>query len=148
MLPSKYDSLDDNYLAMFLRFTITQIDEDSHKPQGVFSAAYSVLNSGGLDSVEWKQLRELLDWFDENLSAPPDSFYASRAIFWFKSDAHENISRIREMVYLLREHGHHIEVHKCRLLANISYEDKFQGRRLSFRQRWKNNRSMTPIVGA
>ncbi len=111
---------------MFLRFTITQIDEDSHKPQGVFSAAYSLLDSGDLDSVEWKQLRELLDWFDENLSSPPDSFYASRAIFWFKSDAHENISRIWEMVYLLREHGHHIEVHKCRLLANISYEDKFQ----------------------
>lgn len=78
---------------MFLRFTITQIDEDSHKPQGVFVAAYGLLDSGDLDSVEWKRLRELLDWFNEHLPHPPDSFYASRAIFWFKSSAHENISR-------------------------------------------------------
>jgi hypothetical protein len=111
---------------MFLRFTITQIDEDSHKPQGVFSAAYSLLESGDLDSVEWKRLRELMDWFDENLPSPPDSFYASRAIFWFKSSADENIKRIWELVHLLRAHGYHIEVYKCRRLANISYEDKMQ----------------------
>ncbi|HEY0079584.1 MAG TPA: hypothetical protein VGB73_13305 [Pyrinomonadaceae bacterium] len=111
---------------MFLRFTITQIDEDSHKPQGVFSAAYSLLESGDLDSAEWKRLRELLDWFNENLPPPPDSFYASRAIFWFKSNAQEDISRIWELVHLLRAHGYHIEVYKCRRLANISYEDRVQ----------------------
>lgn len=113
-------------MPMFLRFTITQIDEDSHKPKGVFVAAYELLNSDNLDSFEWKRLRELLDWFNENLPHPPGSFYASRAIFWFKSIAHENISRIWEMVHLLRSHGYHIEVYKCRKLANISYEDKFQ----------------------
>jgi hypothetical protein len=113
-------------LVMFLRFTITQIDEDSRKPQGVFTAAFTLLDSGDLNSDEWKQLRELMDWFKENLPCPPDSFYASRAIFWFKSDAHENISRIWELVQLLQAHGHHIEVYKCRRLANVSYEDQFQ----------------------
>lgn len=111
---------------MFLRFTITQIDEDSRKPQGVFSAAYTLLDSGDLNSDEWKQLRGLMDWFGENLPSPPDTFYASRAIFWFRSDANENISRIWELVQLLRAHGHHIEVHKCRRLANVTYEDQFQ----------------------
>jgi len=111
---------------MFLRFSVTQIDEDSNRPQGVFVAAYSLLDSGDLDPVEWKRLRELLDWFNENLPHPPDSFYASRAIFWFKSNAHENISGIWELVHLLRAHGHHIEVYKCRRLANISYEDELQ----------------------
>jgi hypothetical protein len=65
-------------------------------------------------------------WFNENLSSPPDSFYTSRAIFWFKSNAHENISRIWELVHLLRLHGYHIEVYKCRRLANVCYEDDFQ----------------------
>ena len=110
---------------MFLRFTITQVDEDSHSPQGIFVAAYSLLDSGDLDPVEWKVLRELLDWFKENLPSPPDTFYASRAIFWFKSDD-ENIRRIWEMIYLLKAHAYHIEVHKCPRLGNISYEDKFQ----------------------
>ncbi len=111
---------------MFLRFTTTQIDDTSHKPQGIFSAAYGLLDSGDLQSDEWKQLRNLLDWFNENLKSPPDDFYASRAIFWFKSNAHENINRIWELVHLLRAHGHHIEVYKCRSLANISYEDRLQ----------------------
>ena len=111
---------------MYLRFTIKQVDDTSHKPQGVFSAAYELLDSGDLDSDEWKQLKDLLDWFDENLKSPPDDFYASRAIFWFKSTAHENINRVWELVNLLRLHGHYIEVSKCRNLANISYEDKMQ----------------------
>lgn len=111
---------------MFLRFTITQVDEDSHKSQGVFVAACDLLDSGDLDSVKWKRLRELLDWFNDNLPHPLDDFYASRAIFWFKSSAQENISHIWEIVHLLRAHGYHIELYKCRRLGNISYEDEFQ----------------------
>jgi hypothetical protein len=111
---------------MYLRFVITHIDEDSHKPQGVFVAAYSLLESGELDSGEWRRLRGLLDWFNENLPHPPKSFYASRAIFWFKSSARENISRVWELVHLLRGHGYHVGVYKCRHLANISYEDDLQ----------------------
>jgi len=113
---------------MFLRFTIKEIDEDSRKPQGVFTAAYSLLDFGDLDSNEWKRLRELLDWFNEKLPHPSDSFYASRAIFWFKSDAHDSIGRIWELIHLLRLHGYHVDVYKCRLLGNISYEDEFQTR--------------------
>ena len=111
---------------MFLRFTITQMDEVSGKPQGVFSAAYALLDSCELDPEDSKRLREVLDWFDEHLPSPPEEFYASRAIFWFKSDAHESIDRIWELVQLLRLHGHHIEVYKSRYLANVTYEDEYQ----------------------
>ena len=111
---------------MFLRFAITQVDEDSHKPQGVFVAAHSLLDSGDLDQNEWKQIRELLDWFNEKLPHPPKKFYAGRAVFWFKSTAHDNISRVWQLVDLLRFHGYHIRVYKCRRLANVSYEDEFQ----------------------
>jgi hypothetical protein len=111
---------------MYLRFVITHIDEDSRKPQGVFVAAYSLLESSDLGPEEWASLRGLLDWFNENLPHPPKGFYASRAIFWFKSGAHENISRVWELVHLLRVHGYHVEVYKCRHLANISYEDNIQ----------------------
>ena len=111
---------------MFLRFAITQIDEDSRKPQGVFVAAYALLDSGDLGSEESKRLRELLNWFSENLPSPPENFYASRAIFWFKTNAHESINRIWELVHLLRSHGYLFQVYKCRHLANVSYEDEFQ----------------------
>jgi hypothetical protein len=111
---------------MFLRFAVTQIDEDSHEPQGIFVAAYDLIDSCELTKEESKQLRELLDWFSENLPNPPDDFYASRAIFWFKSTAHETIARIWELVYLLRLYGYHIEVYKTRRLSNMCYEDEFQ----------------------
>jgi hypothetical protein len=111
---------------MFLRFAITQIDEDSRKPKGVFVAASALLDSCDLEVEESKHLRELLDWFHENLPEPPEDFYASRAIFWFKSSAHESVSRIWELVQLLRLHGYHVQVYKCRRLANVSYQDEFQ----------------------
>jgi hypothetical protein len=111
---------------MFMRFVTTRIDEDSHKPQGVFAAAYALLDSGELKTDERKRIQAILDWFSKNLPHPPEDFYAGRAIFWFKSGAKESIKRIWELVHLLREHDHHVEVHKCRRLGNITYQDAFQ----------------------
>jgi hypothetical protein len=111
---------------MYLRFATTRRDDDSRKPQGVFAAAYALSESGDLGADECKRVREILIWFNKNLTAPPAKFSARRAIFWFKSGARPQIQMIWELVHLLREHGHHIEVHKCRHLANICYEDKLQ----------------------
>src|SRR6266852_4510794 len=46
--------------------------------------------------------------------------------FWFKSSAKEGIKKIWELVYLLRQHGRHVEVYKCRYLATIYYQDQLQ----------------------
>ena len=73
-----------------------------------------------------KQLREILIWFHTNLPHPPRSFDASRATFWFKSSAKENIAKIWELIHFLRLHDHHLEVQKCSRLANIVFNDKYQ----------------------
>lgn len=75
---------------------------------------------------EWKREREILDWFNEHLAHPPEHFDGGRAIFWFKASARECIEQVWELVHLLREHGHHVEVHKCRHLANICYSHPLQ----------------------
>jgi hypothetical protein len=106
-----------------MRFVTTRTHKKSHKAEGVFAAAYSLLESDILNSDEWKDLREILI---KNLPPPPKNFSANRAIFWFKSDAKESIGRIWDLVHLLRLHGYHIEVQKCRRLANIFYEDQYQ----------------------
>jgi hypothetical protein len=111
---------------MFLRFVTTRIDEDSRKPQGVFAAAYLLLDSGDLNPNEWQQVRQILDWFEKYLPHPSKNFSANRAIFWFWSNADESIKRIWELVHLLRLHGYYVEVYKCRRLANICYRDQFQ----------------------
>ena len=114
---------------MFLRFTIGRVDEDSHRSQGLFVAAYELLDSGNLNSDEWKRIREILDWFNQHLPHPPEEFSKGRAIFWFRSKrpkAQECINRTWELVHLMREHGHHVKVHKCRALGNICYRDELQ----------------------
>jgi hypothetical protein len=111
---------------MYLRFVTTRIDEDSHKPQGVFVASYSLLDSGELTKEEWKRVRGILDWFNDNLPHPPKNFTTGRAIFWFKSSSNASIRKVWELVHLLREHARYVEVHKCRRLGNILYEDTFQ----------------------
>jgi hypothetical protein len=113
-------------MAMWLRFVTTRVDEDSRKPEGVFMAAYSLLDSEDLDALEWKHLREILDWFKVNLPTPPDSFEASRAIFWFQPNARDCLDRVCESVHVLRLPGCHVTVYKCPRLGNICYRDKFQ----------------------
>jgi hypothetical protein len=112
--------------AMFLRFVTTRIDNNSHRLQGVFVASHRLLDSGDLTPDEWKHVREILNWFNANLPTPPKSFTTGRAIFWFKSGAKESIRNIWELVHLLQRHEHYVEVHKCRRLGNILWEDKFQ----------------------
>jgi len=111
---------------MYLRFTTTAIDEDSRRPRGLFTEAYSLLESGDLNPDEWKMLRADLDWFVANLPVPGKKFSKARAIFWFRSEAVECIDRIWEIIQLLRAHDRHVVVHKCRRLGNVAYSDKLQ----------------------
>ena len=111
---------------MYLRFVTTRTHKDSRRSEGVFAASYALLDSGDINQEEWNRLRQHLDWFNSKLPHPPKGFDADRAIFWFKSSATESIRQIWELVFLLREHSCHVEVHKCRRLANILYEDEFQ----------------------
>jgi hypothetical protein len=110
---------------MFLRFVITRIDDDSHKPQGLFIAARDLLDSGDLSLDERHQLQETLSWFNKNLPVPRLK-RASMAIFWFKSDAEECVKRMWDLANLLRTHGYYVELQKWRKLGKIIYEDNFQ----------------------
>jgi hypothetical protein len=110
---------------MFIRLVITLIDDVSHKPQGLFVAAHDLLDSSILSLDERNQIQEALIWFNKNLPSPRWQ-YANRAIFWFKSSAEESVRRMWELANLLRVHGYHIELQKCRELGNIVYEDEYQ----------------------
>lgn len=111
---------------MFIRFAVTRIDEESNQPQGIFTAAYELLDAGDLSPVEEARLIEILRWFEENLPSPNRFFEARRAIFWFKAEAAENVERMWEVVQTLRQHDYYVEVYKCRRLANIVFEDAAQ----------------------
>jgi len=112
--------------AMYLRFVITKIDEDSHQPQGLFRAAHALIESAEIDAEEKKRLQEILIWFNRNLPAPDKPYITGNVTFWFKTVAQEHIRRMWDLVHILRAHGHLIEVHKRAYLYDIVYWDEHQ----------------------
>ena len=114
---------------MYLRIAIASVDAGSHQPQGIFYAAWHLLNSGELTNDEAADLRSLLEWFNENMPSPGPAIrrnLSERAIFWFHPTAHDLIARAWELVQLLRLHGLLVEVLKTRDPGSIVYSDRCQ----------------------
>lgn len=110
---------------MYIRFVVAQIDRRSKRQQGVFAAAYAILDSVELGDADRDELRANLRWFASHLPIPPD-FDSDRAIFWFKSDAGEVTRRIWELVHALRRNQFHVDLIRTRRPGYIVYEDRFQ----------------------
>ena len=114
-----------------LRFAVGRIDETSCQPLGIFQAAYELRHAAGRGSVGGRMLGPLFEWFGQNLRAPD---VTGRAVFWFKSDASECITRIWEMVHVLRSHDHLVWMTRNERPGRIVYEDAFQVAAVPFRK--------------
>ena len=116
---------------MYIRFTITAVDADSHQTQGLFVKSYQLLDEGNLSAEEGDELRALLDWFKKNLLAPANSVLRNqnrkgRAVFWFRAGATKHIERMWQLVNVLRSHDVAVEVKTCSYFGNIAYRDRHQ----------------------
>jgi hypothetical protein len=113
---------------MYLRFEITTVDARTHKGQGVFQAAGTLLESGRLETYESECIREALNFFNTHLYVPKclKSKINRRALSYFKADSHDMIGRIWDLVALIKNHGVHVRVVNKRTLTKIIYEDKHQ----------------------
>lgn len=113
---------------MYLRFEITTVDTRTRKGQGLFQAAGSLLASDCLETYESECIREALKFFNANLYVPRclKSKMNRRALSYFKADSQDMISRIWDLVALIRNHGLHVRVINKRTLSKIIYEDKHQ----------------------
>ena len=114
----------------YLRFAVGRTHWRSCQPLGVFQAAYELRDAAGRGSVAGRMLRPLFEWFGENLRAPD---VRGGAIFWFKSDASDCISRIWEIVHVLRSHDHLVWMTRNDRPGRIVYEDAFQVAAVPFR---------------
>ncbi len=120
--------------TLFLRFVTPFIDQDSQLESGVFQIAAKLRDGGTLNSHEEEHLHELREWFNRNLERPTKftnakpPFYRKRqnAISLFKASAREHISRMREMIAILENHGVHVRTIKTVRPGYVVYEDEFQ----------------------
>lgn len=119
---------------MYLRFVVSQLDEDSSRELGVFHAVGNLRDEGKLFDYEEEHHEEIRQWFNQNLEKPSrftaakPPFYRkqNRAISWFKDSAHEHLSRIRDLVAILQNHGVLVRVLKTDRVGYVVYEDEFQ----------------------
>jgi hypothetical protein len=121
--------------AMCLRFVVTQRDGRRSPRQGVFGPAYDLLRGAMLSATEDERLREILDWFEENLPLPDRSKLDPGAIFWFKPGGDRSVKRIWDLVEFLKEHSFHVELIKTRRPGRVCYEDDHQVAATPFRSR-------------
>jgi len=109
----------------YLRFACAELDPDSGRRTGVFSAAYELVWGDELDAAAADALQAELEWFEENVPAP-HRFDRPEAVFLFKSETTGCTSHIWELVRLLREHGVQCQMQVFRDPGTIVFEDRYQ----------------------
>jgi len=117
---------------MYIRFVISDHDQDSGRRQGLFQAAATLRDAGVLHVYEEEQLDALREWFNEHLEKP-ESFSRSRkphakriALSWFKDTAKRHINKMYEFTAILEAHGVHVEVIRTTRPGYVVYEDELQ----------------------
>ena len=116
---------------MFIRFVSGEINEDSLVGEGIFCAAFNLLDERVLDDNDFAALADLMGWFRTHLKGPFDYRLrsprrAQRAICWFKPTAHEHLSRAWEMARILERNDVYIWVIKALRTGYVLYEDDAQ----------------------
>lgn len=116
---------------MLIRFVVAQTHPDSHKRLGVFGAAYAILDDLEVDEGLRSSIRETVDWFRANLPVPKS--VDRRAIFWFKEDASQCMTRMWRLVADVRHHDYLVSQIRSRNVGYVVYEDAMQIAAMPFR---------------
>ena len=120
---------------MYVRFVLGRKNSESGVRDGVFGAAYELVEEGGLPHYQADEISDLLAWFRENLDTPErfnrtksKGYYhrAGKGISWFKPQATAHITMMRRLIAVLEERGHGVEMLKTRNPGYVVYEDEHQ----------------------
>ena len=121
--------------AVYVRFAVDAIDDDSQVRGGILQAAYSLRDDEDLLEDDREALEALLSWFASQLNTPDrftrtssKGYYrrAPKGISWLKDTAKEHIEKMREVGEILARHGHRVKMLKESRPGYLVYEDEFQ----------------------
>lgn len=100
----------------------------------MFHAVWNLRDAGKLHAYEENQHDMVRWWFSTNLERPwrltaaKTAFHRkkSRALSWFKDNAIEHITQIRELVAILDNRGVHVRSLKAKRVGYVVYENEYQ----------------------
>jgi hypothetical protein len=112
----------------YTRFVARLMDGDNYSGQGIFMAAIQALEWKEISGADAEKLHEILQWFGTSLQRPASQGRDGmrHGVCWFKTDAQRHISKIWEIVQVLKRNG--IPVKKITTVkpGYIIYEDEWQ----------------------
>lgn len=117
---------------MFVRFVIPSRDRQSGRRKGLFSALSQLESDNLLSAEEIERLTVLRGWFNRELERPERFSRSTRphahkaALSWFKPDAVEHITKMRELAAILTMHGYAVEMLRTARPGYVVYEDEHQ----------------------
>jgi hypothetical protein len=112
----------------FIRFVVGADGQHHRELTGVVTEVRFLRDDDRLAPEEVVRLDDAYAWFNEHVPVPP--FATARwprdVVTWFKDDASDAISRMWDLVVLLREHS--VEVRLLRSInpGRVLYEDDYQ----------------------
>ncbi len=112
----------------FVRFVVGADGEDHRLLTGIVTEARFLRDEGRLSVDECDRLEDAYRWFNDHVPVPP--FEAGRwprdVVSWFKGDAEDAISRMWDLVAILRDHGVPTRMLRSQRPGKVLYEDDLQ----------------------
>ena len=117
---------------MFVRFVAGADAENAAWLNGIITEARLLRDRGELYDHESERLEAIFNWFNEHLPCPPfgkklrSGEWTREAVAWFRSEAKGPVSRMWDVVALLKEHGVAVRMITSAKPGEIVYEDEYQ----------------------
>ena len=118
---------------MYLRFICGVRDNYSGLEAGVFGPAFDIVNYHiEVPFWHWKEIRQTLDWFNDNLDRPSRLKCRRRkardraGVCWFRPEAERHISMARYLRWLVSEAGVPVWEVRSAQPGEIVFRDDYQ----------------------
>jgi hypothetical protein len=114
--------------GVFVRFVVGSDGQHHKELTGVITEARFLRDRGELTTDEDARLTDLYDWFNEHVPVPPfdTQRFPRDAVAWFRDDAGEPITKMWDIVALLRDHGVDVQLLRSANPGRVVYEDRVQ----------------------
>jgi hypothetical protein len=114
--------------GVFVRFVVGSDGQHHKELTGIITEARFLRDRGELTTDEEGRLEDLYDWFNENVPVPPFDTqpFPRDAVAWFRDDAGGPITKMWDIVALLRDHGVEVQLLRSVNPGRVVYEDRVQ----------------------
>jgi hypothetical protein len=114
--------------GVYVRFVVGADGENHRQLTGILTEARLLRDAGLLSAGESQRLEHAYDWFNTHVPVPPFSTarWNGDVVSWFRANAGEAITRMWDVMAILRDHGVPTRMLRSRDPGKVVYDDDVQ----------------------